>query len=170
MSKRGKRLLQELGHLLQRYARKAHKGWDPNDRDYDRELEALVKRMRPEDFDRLLRDEPDPEEFHRFVSLSLQRALLGEITEDILAVSLETAAAAEPHRAVIRAYVRPKSAPELPDDLDAAMAEILAEFPIDDWGMPEVELQLLECKDTAHIHTKGQLVFVRKGLRVSPAA
>jgi hypothetical protein len=56
MSKRGKKLAQELGAFLKQYARKAYKNIDPNDRRYDREIARLVKRMRPEEFDRMMRD------------------------------------------------------------------------------------------------------------------
>jgi hypothetical protein len=32
---------------------------DPNDRQYSRKLETQIKRMRPEDLDRLMRDDED---------------------------------------------------------------------------------------------------------------
>ena len=57
MSKRGKKLRQELTLFLQRYARKAQKHRDPNDRRYDRKIAAIVRRLRPEDLERLLQDE-----------------------------------------------------------------------------------------------------------------
>ena len=41
--------------FVQQYARKAQKGQDPNDRRYDRSLEAQARRMRPEELDALLR-------------------------------------------------------------------------------------------------------------------
>jgi hypothetical protein len=44
---------------MKQYRRKAHKGHDPNDRGYSREVEKCVKRMKPEDLDRLLRGEED---------------------------------------------------------------------------------------------------------------
>lgn len=40
----------------------AGNGSDPNDRHYSRKLEAEIKRMRPEDLDRLLRDEEDDDD------------------------------------------------------------------------------------------------------------
>jgi len=55
MSKRGKKLEKELGAFLKQYARKSNKNIDPNDRRYDRRIEALVKRLHPEELDRLLR-------------------------------------------------------------------------------------------------------------------
>lgn len=41
------------------YARKAQKRREPNDRHYSRELEQKLKRLRPEELDRLLRDDED---------------------------------------------------------------------------------------------------------------
>lgn len=46
--------------FLRRYARKAQSGADPNDRHYDRKVEELVKRLAPEDLDRLMRSESLP--------------------------------------------------------------------------------------------------------------
>ena len=54
LSKRGKKLRQDLAQFLKQYARKAPKKGEPNDRRYDRKIEAIVKRLRPEDLDMLL--------------------------------------------------------------------------------------------------------------------
>ncbi|WP_306227157.1 hypothetical protein [Bosea beijingensis] len=57
--KRAGRLAREgadIQKFVQQYARKAHPGWDPNDRGYDRRLEAKIRRMDPEKLDALLRD------------------------------------------------------------------------------------------------------------------
>lgn len=43
--------------FIQQYGRKAQRGVEPNDRCYDRELERAVKRMKPEELDRLLSDD-----------------------------------------------------------------------------------------------------------------
>ena len=59
MSKRGKKLAQELGVFLKQYARKANKNIDPNDRAYDRNIERMIKRMNPEELDRLMREDFD---------------------------------------------------------------------------------------------------------------
>mgnify|MGYP001767429884 CR=1 FL=1 len=56
MSKRGKKLTKELGAFLKQYRRRAHKGWDPNDRTYSRDIERLVKKMKPEELDRLMHE------------------------------------------------------------------------------------------------------------------
>ena len=57
MSKRGKKLALELGVFLKQYARKANRNIDPNDRNYDRKIEQMVKRMDPEELDRLMRED-----------------------------------------------------------------------------------------------------------------
>jgi len=42
--------------FTRQYARKAQKGVEPNDRRFERKTEERVKRMKPEELDRLLRD------------------------------------------------------------------------------------------------------------------
>jgi len=60
VSKRGKKLREELALFLKQYARKAQgHGWDPNDRRYDRKIQEMIRRMRPEEFESLLSDEDD---------------------------------------------------------------------------------------------------------------
>jgi hypothetical protein len=54
MSQRKKRLEGQIGAFIQQYKRKAYPTIDPNDRRYDREIEALVKRMNPEELDELM--------------------------------------------------------------------------------------------------------------------
>jgi len=61
MSIRGKKLRREIRLFLQQYGRKAQKGFDPNDRSYDRKIEALIKRMKPEELDDIMRREDDPD-------------------------------------------------------------------------------------------------------------
>jgi hypothetical protein len=48
----------EIGTFLREYGRQSRKrnGYDPNDRTYDRKVERIVKRMPPEDLDRIMRD------------------------------------------------------------------------------------------------------------------
>lgn len=59
MSKRTRRLKGEIGAFVQQYARKHYPNHDPNDRRYFREVEKIVRRMRPEDLDALMHDDPD---------------------------------------------------------------------------------------------------------------
>ena len=63
MSRRGKKLRQELGVFLRKYSRQSQSGQEPNDRSYDRQMERLIKQMKPEDLDALMRgedEEPSP--------------------------------------------------------------------------------------------------------------
>jgi hypothetical protein len=52
-------LAAKLGRFVQQYGRKAQKGWDPNDRSYDRKLEAKMKKLSPEELSDLLSGEED---------------------------------------------------------------------------------------------------------------
>ena len=61
MSKRRQRLEGEIGAFIRQYARKRYPGMDPNDRRYDREIERMIRHMKPEELDELMRageDEP----------------------------------------------------------------------------------------------------------------
>jgi hypothetical protein len=58
MAKRDKKkLASRISIFAKKYARRAHPGHDPNDRNYDRKIEKLVKRMKPEELDRIMRDD-----------------------------------------------------------------------------------------------------------------
>ena len=64
--KRKAKLAGELCRFAQQYARKAHKGWDPNDRSYDRKVEQKMKQLEPDVLSDLLRgDDVEPLEPHR---------------------------------------------------------------------------------------------------------
>lgn len=39
---------------MRQYSRKRQPGWDPNDRGYDRKVEAQVKRLDPRELDAML--------------------------------------------------------------------------------------------------------------------
>ena len=47
-------LAEKLGKFVQEYGRKAQKGWDPNDRNYDRKIEEKMKRLPPDQLSELL--------------------------------------------------------------------------------------------------------------------
>jgi hypothetical protein len=47
----------KVRQFIGQYARKAQKGVEPNDRRYDRKVEQVVKHMKPDALDRLLRDD-----------------------------------------------------------------------------------------------------------------
>jgi hypothetical protein len=60
LSKKGREdLAKRVGRFLQQYRRKAQKGVEPNDRSYDRQVEQIIRRLKPEDFDGLLNGEAD---------------------------------------------------------------------------------------------------------------
>jgi hypothetical protein len=54
------KLAGELGRFVQQYARRAQKGWDPNDRSYDRKIESKLKQLSPEELSELLSGEEVP--------------------------------------------------------------------------------------------------------------
>lgn len=62
MSRRRKKLQTGIGIFVKQYACKAHAGHGPNDRQYDRRIEAIIKRMKPEELDKLMNgyDEHEP--------------------------------------------------------------------------------------------------------------
>ena len=64
VTKRKKRLENEIGVFIRQYARKRYSGMDPNDRRYDREIERQIRRMNPEELDALMREgeDEDPSE------------------------------------------------------------------------------------------------------------
>lgn len=56
---RRERLAGSVNAFIRQYARKAYPTHDPNDRRYDRNVEKKVRRMDPEELDRLMRDDVD---------------------------------------------------------------------------------------------------------------
>ena len=59
MSHRRNRLSAELSMFVQQYGRRAQRGVEPNDRGYSREIEALMKRLPPEELSELLNSEEE---------------------------------------------------------------------------------------------------------------
>jgi hypothetical protein len=60
LSKKGRKELAKRASLFfQRYARRAQKNTEPNDRHYDRDVERVVRRLKPEDLDVLMNGEND---------------------------------------------------------------------------------------------------------------
>ena len=52
-----KKIESSIGIFLKQYKRKSDKRFDPNDRSYDRKLERIIKKMKPEDLSSLMNDE-----------------------------------------------------------------------------------------------------------------
>ena len=59
MSQRKQRLEGEIGAFVRQFGRKKQGGGEPNDRRYDRKIEALISRMDPEELDELLHGEAE---------------------------------------------------------------------------------------------------------------
>lgn len=57
-----RRVREEAGAFLRQYRRPTHPGHDPNDRGYNRELERAVKRLPPEELDRIMNGDPDEDD------------------------------------------------------------------------------------------------------------
>lgn len=59
LSKRRKKLRDGLSNFLRNYGRRGASPSDPNDRHYDPKIEDQIKRMDPEELDRMMRDEDE---------------------------------------------------------------------------------------------------------------
>lgn len=57
VSKGKNQLKTKITTFLRQYGRKAEHGYDPNDRGYDRKIEELIKKMDPEELDKLMHDD-----------------------------------------------------------------------------------------------------------------
>ena len=54
MSKKIDKIRREFGSFKRQYERKAHAGWDPNDRSYDRKMERQIKNMDPTELSEIM--------------------------------------------------------------------------------------------------------------------
>ena len=59
MNKRQKRLQSAVSRFAQQYARKKPRGGEPNDRQYSRKVEQMVRHMDPQELDRILHGEAE---------------------------------------------------------------------------------------------------------------
>ena len=60
LSKKGRQeLARRVGRFFQQYGRRSQKNTEPNDRQYDRGVEQIIRRLKPEDLDILLNGEDD---------------------------------------------------------------------------------------------------------------
>jgi hypothetical protein len=57
--KNKKDMAKEIGTFLRLYGRKAQKGREPNDRPYDPAIEQELRRLKPEELDRLINGDDD---------------------------------------------------------------------------------------------------------------
>jgi hypothetical protein len=94
------------------------------------------------------------------IFFSIQRALIGEITTEIRAISVEYS----PEVVRIWVYVDGEISTELRDDFDSSvMGEILSDFPYPEKDDPSFELHLTRCDLPKQLSAKGKLIFGRKG-------
>ena len=60
MSRKNKKVFaKEFGTFLRLYGRRAQKGHEPNDRPYDPAIEHELRRLKPDELDRLMNGDPD---------------------------------------------------------------------------------------------------------------
>lgn len=96
----------------------------------------------------------------RNVLLSVQRALVGEITPEMRAIEVELA----PGRILIRVFTDGEPAETLQDDFDAGMVtQVVADFPYPENGDPEVALEFVRCDSPKPVLVRGLLVFALAG-------
>ncbi len=98
-------------------------------------------------------------EFIVDAKLSLQRALVGEITPEVRAVAVDV----NMRQIIVRVYHNGSASDELFDDLDASMSEVYADFPGDGSEAIEVSLRLLRSDEPDPIPMLGLPIFARKG-------
>jgi hypothetical protein len=59
VKRRQQRLQADLARFVQKYARKKPRKGEPNDRKYSHDVQRMVRRISPQDFDHLLHDDAD---------------------------------------------------------------------------------------------------------------
>ena len=59
MRQNKKYIAKELGAFLKAYRKKAQKGQEPNDRRYDPDFQRLLRRLKPDELDKLLFGDED---------------------------------------------------------------------------------------------------------------
>ena len=92
------------------------------------------------------------------VLLSLQRALLGEVTPEVRAVAVAWSA----ERITIRVYTCGEAPAVLRDEFDASVVtQVVADFSHPEGGGPEVAVQFERCDPPAPLPDGGQLVYAR---------
>jgi hypothetical protein len=101
------------------------------------------------------------------VLLSVQRALLGEITPEMRAVEVEWS----PECILLRVFTEGEANDKLQEEFDAsAVTQIVADFPEPDRNDPRVEFDFIRCDAPARIPVRGVLVFCRAGVGADAAA
>lgn len=92
------------------------------------------------------------------VLLSLQRALLGQITRNMRAISVEWST----EKIMIWVYYDGTIDEDVVDDFDSnVVTQVVADFPYPDKGDPSVDYQILRYDSPQKIKGRGELVFYR---------
>src|SRR5688572_7118178 len=101
-------------------------------------------------------------EFRNGVLLSVQRALVGEITPVMRAVEVEI----ERTRVLIRVFTDGDVPEDVRKDFDAgAITQVVADFPDPENGDPQVAFELVAVPSPAAVPVRGVLVFALAGTR-----
>jgi hypothetical protein len=92
------------------------------------------------------------------VLLSMQRALVGEVTPEMRAVAVQWS----PERIAIRVYTHGEPPAAVREDFDASVvSQVVADFPCPDGGDPAVEYEFVRCDAPTRLPDWGHLVFAR---------
>ena len=109
---------------------------------------------------------PPQEDLRSRALLSLQRALLGEVTQEVLAVSMEIS----PESLHIWVY-HGGMTPEEQEHFDGcAVSQVLADFPYPERGDPAIDSTFVLCGGSGRIVFRGVLAFARSGLSWASAS
>jgi hypothetical protein len=99
--------------------------------------------------------------------MSVQRALLGEITPEMRAIEVEWS----PERIMLRVFTEGEAGERLREDFDAsAVTQVIADFAIPAEGGPHVAFEFVRCDAPERIPVRGTLVFARAGVGASSVA
>jgi hypothetical protein len=94
--------------------------------------------------------------------LSIQRALVGEITPEMRVVEVELSRT----QICIRVFTHGVPSAALRDDFDAGMVtQVVADFPYPDREDPEVSVEFVRCDSPHPVPVRGIPVFALAGVR-----
>ena len=99
------------------------------------------------------------------VLLSVQRALMGEVTPEMRVVEVELSTS----RILIRIFTEGEASEALRADCDAGLAtQVVADFPYPERGDPQVALEFVRCDQPQSIPVRGQIIFALAGVTFEP--
>ena len=101
---------------------------------------------------------PSDDQLRIAVLLSIQRALLGEITSEMRAIAADWSA----EQIVIRVYTDGDTPNSIRDDFDSSVVtQVVADFPHPERGDPMVSYEFVRHDSPAPLPQWGNLVFAR---------